>query len=217
MTQTIDFRFELLFLLCVLLSLLCLIATVVLMLRGRRSAAGRILKVLGIGWVVYLSIVFLVAAFTPQRIVPMNQDLCFDEMCFAAVNLQTARQVGPGSQPVQANGIFYIVTVRASSSARGRAQSEQGLRALLWSPSHEYQISSRGQQAWDKAHPENVGLTARLQPGQSILSDQVFDVESRAPDLGLELSHGFTPGYFVIGECPLFYKPTILRLARETP
>ncbi len=214
MTQTVDFRFELLFLFCLLISFISLITAAVLRVRVRRSAAKRTLKVLGMGWVVYLLIVFVVAAATPQRIIPMNQELCFDEMCFAVANVQTAAELGSGSQSVRAGGIFYVVTVRISNRARGRAQSERGLHALLWSPIHEYRVSARGQSAWDAAHAENLVLTTRIKPGQSVLSDQVFDVAPQAADLGLVLSNGFTPGYFVIGECPLFHKPTIFRLSR---
>lgn len=209
MTQTVDFRFELLFVFCVLISLISLITAVVLKFRGRRAASIRLLKALGIGWAAYLSIVFVVSAATPQRIVPMYQDLCFDEMCFAVVNVQTV----PHIEAVRASGMFYIVTVRVSSHARGRPQRERGLRARLWSPRHEYQISAAGQSAWETAHAQTVALTTRLLPGQSVLSDQVFDVPKQAREVGLVLSNGFTPGYFVIGECSLFHKPTIFRLS----
>jgi len=105
------------------------------------------------------------------------------------------------------------VTVRATSHSRGRAQSEGGLRALLWSTGGTYEVSRAGQSAWDAEHPQSVQLTTRLRPGESLLSDQVFDVPAKAADLSLVLSHGFTPGYFVIGECPIFHKPTIMRIS----
>lgn len=212
MTQSIDFRFELLFLLLAAVTAITLIAGIVLALARRSCTAKKLLKGLAIGWGTYLAIVFLIAATTPQRVIPPSRDLCFDEMCFATVNLQTASQLGPASQPVRANGVFYIVTVRASSRARGRTQSEQGLGAVLWSPQRTYAISPQGQAAWNAMHPDNAALTARLAPGQSVLSDQVFDVPAQAGDFGLVFTHGFTPGYFVIGECPLLHKPTILHL-----
>lgn len=214
MTQTIDFRFELLFLFCVLVTLICLLTAIVLGIAKRGAAAKRLLKILGTWWLVYLVIVFLVAATTPQRVIPMDQDLCSDELCFSVVHVQTAGESGAGSGAVRAQGVFEIVTVRASSHARGRPQSERGLQAALWSPKRVYQISPDGQRAWDAQHAENVPLTVRLNPGQSVFSDQVFDVERDDPGDGLVLSNGFTPGFFVIGECPLFHKPTILRLSQ---
>jgi len=100
-----------------------------------------------------------------------------------------------------------------SSRSRGRVQSEGGLRALLWDSGKYYEVSSGGQQAWEAVNGETARLTVRLRPGESVQSVQVFDLPNDASAPGLALSHGFTPGYFVIGECPLFQKPTILKLA----
>jgi hypothetical protein len=208
MTQAIDFRFELLFLFCVASSLILLLAALALRLRGRATPAKRLLQGLGIGWLAYLSAVALVAANTPQRVILRDHDLCLDEMCFAVTNVQTASAIGSA----QAAGVFYIVTVRVSNHGRGRAQSEHALHARLWSPGRQYQQSPAGQSAWDAAHSQNVPLATRVQPGQSILSDQVFDVTAEAGSAGLVLSNGFTPGYFVIGECALFHPPSILKL-----
>src|SRR5262249_11424072 len=140
-----------LFVFCVLVTVVSLLTALILAIR-RRPAAKRVLKALGIGWAVYLSVVVLVAAMSPPRIIPMNQDLCSDEMCFAVTGVQTAAQLGS----VRPTGIFYIVTVRVSNRGRGRAQRENGLQARLWSPAREYEISPAGQSAWDAEHPENV-------------------------------------------------------------
>jgi hypothetical protein len=209
MTQTIDFRFEALFLLLALTSLVLLLVAIVLKTRAHGSVAKRLLTLLGVGWCVYLSIVFIVAAATPQIVVNPRQDLCFDEMCFAVTNVQTADRLSPS---IQSGGTFYVVTVRVINHARGRAMKENGLRAVLRAAHDTYEVTPVGQAAWDQLHPRNVPLTAFLQPQQGVLSDQVFDVPKAAGDLGLVLSNGFTPGYFVIGESPLFHKPTILRL-----
>jgi hypothetical protein len=39
----------------------------------------------------------------------------------------------------------------------------------------------------------------RLNPGESVLGVQVFDVPKDIVAPGLVLDHGFTPGFFVIG------------------
>ncbi|HVN92602.1 MAG TPA: hypothetical protein VMT38_02850 [Terracidiphilus sp.] len=215
MTQTIDFRFEALFLLLVAASLVSLVTVIVMAIAKRGRTAMKVLKTLGIVWGVYLAVVLIVAAATPQRVIPVGHDLCWDEMCFAVTNVKTAAQLDSSTAPVRADGTFYVVTVRVSSRARGRAQSERGLRAQLWSQQHTYPISEKGQAAWDAGHPESSALTTRVAPGQAIFSDQVFDVPAQSSDFGVLLTNGFTPGYFVIGECPLFHKPTILRISPE--
>ncbi len=215
MTQTIDFRFEAFFLLLVLTSLALLATAIVLKICARRSAAKRLLAALGIGWCVYLSTVFVVAAATPQTIVSPQHDLCFDDMCFAIANVQAVARLGSAPQ-VSAKGMFYVVTVRVSNHARARTMRENGLRAILWAPHETHRVSPAGQLAWDHAHPGNAPLASFVQPGQSILSDQVFDVPRYAAGSGLVLNSGFTPGFFVIGECPLFHKPTIIRLPQPS-
>jgi hypothetical protein len=120
MIQTIDFRFEILFLLGVLISIICLVVALVLAVSSQRSAAKRLLRVLGAGWVGYLCIVFFIAAATPQRVVPMNQDLCWDEMCFAVVNTRRLPQLDRGIQPARANDIFYV---RHSAGEQPRSRS----------------------------------------------------------------------------------------------
>jgi hypothetical protein len=134
-------------------------------------------------------------------------------MCFSVVDAQVVPQLGPTTEPMTARGRFYVVTVRVSSHSRGRTQSEGGLRALLWDAGRYYSVSAEGQHAWASANGETAGLTARLRPGEIVDSVQVFDVPFEAQAPGLVLSHGFTPGYFVIGECPLFQKPTVLKLS----
>jgi hypothetical protein len=209
MIQTISFKFEALFLLAVAFSCVALVTIVILLVRRRFAEARRLLVALAFTWGAYLSIVFLVAATTRQQILPNNQELCIDDLCFAVARVETTKQIGT----ITSNGVFYIVTVRVDNHARRRAQRELGLRALLWSDGKQYETSARAQSAWAEGHPESLPLTARVQAGQSILTDQIFDLPVPATSLGLFFSHGFGPGYFVIGECPLFHKPTVMQLA----
>lgn len=209
MTQTISPGFEALFLLAAALTAAALVAVGILLCRRRFATAKRLLIAFAFAWGIYLSIVFLVAASARQQILPRNHELCFDDICTSVAHVETSKQIGT----LTADGVFFVVTVRVENRARGRAQRELGLRALLWSDGKQYETSSRAQTAWAKGHPETVPLTAQIEPGQSILSDQVFEVPASSTDTGIFLSHGFTPAYFVIGECPLFHSPTVLQLA----
>jgi hypothetical protein len=205
--------FDLLFMAFFLGSAIALITALILMIRGRRRIAIRLLRAMAAGWGAYLSIVALVAVATPQQIVSMGQDLCFDEMCFAVDHAETAMELGPAGRQVKANGVFQVVTVRVTNHSLGRTESEGGLRALLWDGGKSYETSREGQRALEAAKGETPRLTARLQSGESVESTQVFDLPAESANVGLVLSHGFTPGYFVIGESPLFHKPTVLRIA----
>jgi hypothetical protein len=113
---------------------------------------------------------------------------------------------------VKAKGIFYIVAVRVTSHSRGRTQREGGIRARLWKAGKYYDVSPEGQQAHIAAYGRMPRLTERLHPGESVLSFQVFDLPRKTSGLGLVLDHGFTPGYFVIGESPVLNKPTMIQI-----
>ncbi len=209
--------FELLLVGLFLASLIALVGAAAMAIRGSRRGAMRVLRMLGTGWAAYLLVVVVVAAATaarPQRIIPMGEERCFDEMCFSVAGVQEFPQLGSADRTVKADGTFYVVTVRMRSHSRGRAQSEGGLRALLWDAGKDYAVSADGQRAWEAVNGETARLTARLEPGESVESVKVFDAPKEASAPGLVLSHGFTPGFFVIGECPLFHKPTILKLTR---
>ena len=202
---------DLLFILLFLATVVGLVAALVMAVR-RSGKAARLLRVLGIVWVVYLAVVFVVAAATPQQVVPFGQDLCFDDMCFAVVQARTVPELFAGGQAVRPGGSFTVVTVRVSNHGRGRAQRELGIRPRLWHAGESFDVSAAGQKAWDESNGSTPRLTDRVQAGESFLSDAVFDVPAGLTDAGLTIDHGFTPGDFVIGESPLLHKPTILRL-----
>jgi len=205
--------FELLFFAFLLVSVVALVGTVIAIMRGARRLAKRILWTLAASWTIYFALVSAVSVTTPQRIITMGEDQCFDEMCFAVVSADTATELGPSGRVAKATGIFYVITIRVSSHSHGRTQREGGLRGLLWDAGKIYAPSPKGQRAWESSNGATAPLTAMLNPGESVLSVQVFDLPREAASPGLVLSHGFTPGYFVIGESPIFQKPTLMRIA----
>lgn len=205
--------FELLFVGFALASVLAILAVVAMFASRRRREALQVALILAGAWTVYLVIVGGVAASSHQRIVKMNQDHCFDEMCFAAVGLQIKPELGPVQQQARAKGEFYIVTIRVSNHARGyRTERELGIRARLWRDGTYYEVSPSGRQAYERQYGPTPKLTDPLLSDQSFLCVLVFDVPIDVPTPGLVLDHGITPGYFVIGESPKFHKPTVLRL-----
>lgn len=205
---------ELLFLTLALATLAAIITGLVSWGSGRSAEAVRLALVLGMTWAAYLAVVVLVADLVPPRIVPPGQDLCFDEMCFSVVGARQAARLGPIDHGTVANGIFLVVSVRVSSHSRGRPQSEGGLRARLTVDSRSWPVSKAGMAALEAEGTPSVPLTTRLQPGQSIVSLQVFDVPRGISDWRLDLDHGLTPGYLVIGESPLFHPPALMVIPR---
>jgi hypothetical protein len=127
----------------VLTTIAALIGIFVMLLRRRPRRALRIAQGVGLGWLVYLGIVTLVAASTPQRILKPGEELCFDEMCFSVVDVHRCNELGLADHPTKAQGIFYVVLVRVQSRSRGRAQRENRIYARLWAAGKYYDTSAR--------------------------------------------------------------------------
>jgi hypothetical protein len=202
--------FELVFILLFLGSVVSLFLSLILI---RRRGSRKIVVTLAWVWSIYLVILAVTDVFSSQKVFKVGEDQCFDEMCFAVVGAQTMPQSVRAADPT-ANKL-YAVTVRVTSHSRGRAQSEGGLHARLYSGTTYIDVSESAQKAYDAQHEANSKLTQRIAPGASILSVLIFEVPPGIEHPALVLDHGFTPGYFVIGESPWFHKPDIHLLLQD--
>lgn len=203
--------FDLLFILLVLGSVVVVVGDLVLVAAGRRSAAWKILLGAGAVWGVYFVLLAATDVMAQPLIVAPGQDRCFDEMCFAVTGAQTFLSPSAASGDRQ----LFAVTVRVTSHSRGRTQSEGGIRARLYDHGQYFAISTEAQRDYEQEHGKSPMLTQRLAPGESIESVLVFDVPRSIVHPSLTLDHGFTPGYFVIGESPFFHGPDLLTLPQH--
>ena len=207
---------DLLFIVIVLASVVTLAAAAVSALRGRRQYAARLLvRYLALA-AVYLVALVIVSLVSPQRVLAIGEDRCFDDWCIAVENVAITPELGQGEHLLRANGAFYVVTVRLSNHARGRDQ--RAASAAIHLIDHQdrwHDASPGGQRAYEEAHGPIVPLTATIPLGQSLTTVQVFDLPLDAHDVGLAVEHpaGFSPGRLIIGdEASLLHKPTIVRL-----
>lgn len=200
--------FELVFILLFLGSVIGLLLSAFL---WRRGASEQILVGLASVWGVYLTILAITDVFSSQKVFKVGEEQCFDEMCFAVADAQTLpeQSLNPAG-PAAAR--LYVVHVRATSRSRGRTQAEGGLRGRLYDGGTYIDVSEAAQEAYAAQNGEGPKLTQKLAPGESILSALVFEVPQNIKHPALTLDHGFTPGYFVIGESPFFHKPDIHQL-----
>lgn len=205
--------FDLLFIVLFLGTLILLLVIGVSALCGRRRLALRLLCLLSISLAAYFIVVIVVAVLAPQKVLTRSQCRCFDEMCFTVKDVNITPVIGRGQQAAKAQGMFYLVTIEVSCYGHGRAQSEAGVSAsLVDATEHTYEVSPMGQRAYEAENTLNPPLTARVAPGESVSSVQVFDVHVEASEIALHIGHS-GPGLFILGddESPL-HKPTIIRL-----
>lgn len=208
--------FDLLFIVVVLATVVMLAMAAVAGVRGRRQRACLLLRRWAVVVAIYLGAVVLVSLLTPQRVLAIGENWCFDDWCVAVDSVAVASDVGPSDHAVQANGVFYVVRLRLSNHARGRAQRASSAAVhLLDDLGHRYEVSHEGQSAYEAQHGPTPPLTATVPLGQSVTTVRIFDVQQDARDLGLAVEHpvGFAPGVFIIGDqASLFHRRTVVRL-----
>jgi len=200
--------YELIFILLFLGSVISLLLNAFL---RRRGAFRQILVALASVWGAYLTILAVSDVLSSQKVFRVGEEQCFDEMCFAVTDVQTMpiQVLNPSATTASR---LYVVKIRVTSHARDRAQAEGGLRVRLYDGNTYINVSEAAQNAYNAQHGESPRLTEKVSPGESILSVLVFDVPQRIVHPAITLDHGFTPGYFVIGESPFFHKPDIHQL-----
>jgi hypothetical protein len=187
--------FDLLFIAVVFASLATLITAAVAAIRGRRAHAFVIVRKLGMCVVAYLTIVVLVALFSPQRVLNVGDPWCFDDWCLSVQNVSRT----PTSPLVS-----YNVSLRIFSQARRVSQRAKG----AWI----YVIDSHGNRYAPESDPSTVPLDVLLQPGESVTTSRLFKLPADSGDLGLITGHG-GPGFFIVGDdASLFHKRTFIRL-----
>jgi len=208
--------FDLIFLLMMLGTVIVLVMVMVAVVLRRWTHLLRLLGCLLASWVAYLVLGTMIAVATPQHIQPIGEDRCFDEMCFAVTGYQRTPRIEVAGHITQAHGVFYIVEVRISSRARGRAQHETGRIGMLIDQSgHIYSPSAEGMRALVEAEGPTPGLDTDLNPGESVTARLVYDLPSDIKRPGFALGNSlllYPPRIIIADDMHFLHKPTITPL-----
>jgi hypothetical protein len=202
--------FDLLLIFLVLASVVGIVGALVELLFRRRALAARSLLAIAVAWAIYLGVGTAIAVMTPQHIVSIGEDRCFDELCFAVMGYKRTPSTNPGKS-------FYIVDVRISSRSRGRAQREIGRTGVLIDRAgHVYEVSMLGMHNLTLANGTSYpGLDAEVLPGQKLETKLVFELPEDVdyPGFGLGSELAINPARIVIGDEDHFlHWPTVVPL-----
>jgi len=115
---------DLLLLLTVVVTVGALTRTCYLLARGRWRAVLGLRTVLGL----YTVALVTVSLTSPRQALGLGQDRCFDDWSLSVQAVAHLRSIGA----VEARGEFYLVTVRASSRARGSPSAPATHRCTCW-------------------------------------------------------------------------------------
>jgi len=190
--------FDLLFLVSFAGVILAAGRIVYLSIRRRFHAAGKTLLRLLIFVSAYMLVLVGFSLVEPRKEVPVGVPRCFDDWCITVEQAAPLAAIGT----TQADGTFYVVTLRVSSRARGRTQREPDVDVYLIDDlGHRFDISPAGQQALARAGLAGEPVTSFVDPGKSFESRMAFDVPRDARHLGLvKASHGWFPVRLIIGD-----------------
>ena len=206
--------FAFVLILAVLCCILALIALGYSLLRRQWARTKGVLLALVSFLVLYAVVLLGVSLLSPQRVLTMHQDRCFDDWCLSVEQVVPQFTISTAPPVASAHGVFYLVTVRVSS--RARAISQRALDAqvyLLDARSQRYDPDPSGQQALDATGQGGQPLNSELVPGGSFTRTVVFDLPKSSSHLSLVVTHGLFPDVLVIGsEQSFLHKPTIFQL-----
>ena len=165
----------------------------------RKFLAFRLLAAIFGVWAIYLAAGAAVAVRTPQHIMSLGEDRCFDEMCFAVMGYNRTPSTVAGQSR-------YIVEVRITNRSRGRAQREIGRKGVL---------IDRAGRRYEAARQEMHALDAEVAPGQILKTKLVFEIPEDVdyPGFALGSNLALNPARIVIGDEDHFlHWPTVVPL-----
>jgi hypothetical protein len=191
--------FDVLFLASFLVSVMALVATAYIAIRGRVAHAFSILRVWLVCAALYLGISAAVAYVAPQKVIAVGSPWCFDDWCLTVERVKHA-------------DTNYIVDLLISREAKRATQRAKGAWIYLRDENDTYYYPT--------PDPKEVPLDVLLQPGESVAARRSFKVPAKIHELGLVTGHGGPPCGFmnlvIIGNAGcLFHKQTMIRLPLE--
>jgi hypothetical protein len=213
---------------CFLLGVAGLV-TVYGLMRKRRDIAKKSLLAGAIVAGGYLVLLLGASLASSEKVLAMGQLKYFCEIdcheAYSVVGVRATKTIGDGLEQKTAAGTFYIVTVKvwfdektiSSRRPKDMLLYPNARTALLNSArGQDFTVSLEGQRALEKTEGKvPIPFTQRLKPGESYITDLVFDVPSDVtnPRLYITLAGGM-PGALLIGhERSLLHKKILFDLA----
>jgi len=185
--------FEVLFILLVLVTLVCLAIAIWLLIVGQKAAAKKLLRQIGVEVAVYLATVLVGSMITPRETLSLGDPLCFDDWCISV----TSVNAHPGENR-------YQVSAEISSRARRVPQRETGVQLVM--------VDAAGSRYRAENLASDLGFDLTLSPGESTLITRSYLLPAGTRPAGVEFVHenGFPITWFIIGQGPFQSPPIFL-------
>ncbi len=179
----------------------------------------RALQALGAAVVVgslYVTLLVGAAVTSDERTLAPGEWKYFCEvdchLAYTVTGVRTAKTLGPSGNPISAEGVFYVVTIKTWFDERTIASWRPSDLAL--SPDRRLVVVVDGYgNSYQPLRTTGAPLTQPLLPGQSYTTEFVFDLPADRPNFRLLLASDVPVNWFLIGhESSLFHKKVFFAL-----
>ena len=115
-----------------------------------------------------------------------------DDVVYAVLAVETTPSISNGFSPVQADGTFFVLTVRAYNNAKETHNVTTQIMKMLDDQDREFDPSTEGTSALQMSGDRRVqGFSAQVQPGTAKEFVLVYDAPADAKGLRLKIPGGF--------------------------
>lgn len=195
---------------CLVLVVLGLVALHALVVRryGRVKVS---LAGLALVSAVYVGLLLAFSLPSGGRVLARGEEKYFCEidchLAYSVVGVRRAKTLGAGTSRAAARGDFLVVSLKTrfdettTSSRRGDAPLHPNpRRATVYdSRGRAYEVSEEGQRALASEGGAGLSLDTPLRPGESYITELVFDLPADARDPVLLLNESSPQTHFIIG------------------
>lgn len=172
--------------LATIVTIIILVILIIIKVIGHKntSSSFRFLGVIILAYAVLWTVFYFKSSY---KEIPPGTDICFDDWC--ATVTQTERQSTLGNE--KPSGQFIILHIKMSNHARGIAQKPSEPRVhIIDQQGHSWSFSTQGQKALDNLFGKQIPIDQRLELGQSLETQIVFDVPQDAKNLKALIEEG---------------------------
>ena len=194
-------------------------------LRTQRPMLIKNTGMFALGWAaLYLVVLGSTSLLSQETVLNLDERKAFCGFyldCHLGVSVEAVQRVGhlgKGAAQVQADGVFYLITVRVSSDALGAKMTLEHPKAtLIDARGGAYERSLEAEQALAASEGVPVAFVRRVIAGDSYTKTLVFDVPPTVTSPTLHITKGATlerlMELFLIGdEDSLFHRKTVFAL-----
>ncbi len=120
-----------------------------------------------------------------EEVTKIGESVQDKELAFTVVNIDTAKTLGNQFTKSEAQGLFYIITLKIENKGSKTQMIDSLMLSLTDDQDRKYDRSIEGQTAKGLSEGKVDLFLAQVQPGLSLEGDIVFDIPANATGLQL--------------------------------